>query len=578
MLVSPGIGSLFACYLLLFLAYLGWGKLSAALLGLDLRDRGTCFPYVWLGWATSLVVLQTIHLVLPLAPWVSAVFFFIGLAYLVQRSFAKETVLAGIRRVSGAYWLFLVLGGGWIAAHALTEPKLYDSGLYHFNSIRWLLEHPLVPGLGNLHGRLAFNQTFFIYVASLQVFQPLASGHNLANSFLLILVLAECAFPLFDRARAGDRLMLLVKLAFLPLVLVYGKNYALSSPSPDLGSAILRIVLFYHFVDILLRFRAGQRDIAGIKHSVLLAAVAITIKLSNIMYAVALTLLCGLLHFARGSRLRGVGSGKNLVFAGVVLIFLGLWAGRGVVLSGCPLYPSSAFCLDVEWAVPAEQVATEAEMVYRSVRSKTTSKVPQDYLVDRSWMVKWFDRMWQWKAGFAYPAMLAVAAICAAVASIAIARDKVRRRGNLLLALAIIPPLSALVFWFVTAPHPRFADPFLFLLALAGFLPWLADTQHFRVRLLLVPVILVAINTPLLLTQLERGLSPEIVMKWSPAAEPVPQVEMERYRTASGLEIYTTASGDQCWDSALPSSPYRNPDLRLRGDSLRAGFVSRNSR
>ncbi|QNP52660.1 hypothetical protein H9L05_02570 [Hymenobacter qilianensis] len=40
-------------------------------------------------------------------------------------------------------------------------PANFDSGLYHFQTLKWLNEYPTVPGLGNLHGRLAFNSSWF---------------------------------------------------------------------------------------------------------------------------------------------------------------------------------------------------------------------------------------------------------------------------------------------------------------------------------------------------------------------------------------------------------------------------------
>ena len=37
----------------------------------------------------------------------------------------------------------------------------YDSDLYHAQSIRWIEEYGVVPGLGNLHERFAYNSSFF---------------------------------------------------------------------------------------------------------------------------------------------------------------------------------------------------------------------------------------------------------------------------------------------------------------------------------------------------------------------------------------------------------------------------------
>ena len=38
---------------------------------------------------------------------------------------------------------------------------LYDSDLYHGQSIRWIEEYGVVKGLGNLHERFAYNSSFF---------------------------------------------------------------------------------------------------------------------------------------------------------------------------------------------------------------------------------------------------------------------------------------------------------------------------------------------------------------------------------------------------------------------------------
>ncbi len=579
MVISPGICLLLVIYCLLFVAYLGWGKLGAAVLGIDLPEGGGYFPFVWLGWAISLVVLQAIHLLLPISAKLSALFFVAGLLFSCCHRPGWRGLFTGMRSLRAGYLLVLIFGGAWIAAHALTEPKLVDSAVYHFNTIRWLLDYPLIPGLGNLHGRLAFNQTFFAYVASVHAFHPLAGGHNLANSFLLVLLLADCAFPLFVRAKLRSehrRLMLLVKAAFIPLIFIYGKNFALSSPSPDLASSLLRVVLFYNFVEILARRRSGQHDTAGIKLTVLLAVVAITVKLSNIMYAATLLGLCTFLYFTVRSALPDPGKGKVGRHICFLLLAICLWAGRGVILSGCPIYPSSAFCLDVEWAVPVEQVAAEAALVYSSTRGKSTSMMPQDYLRNPEWMVKWFHRMWQWKAGFAYPASVALLAVLAAVAAIAWARNQEQRCGNALLALAIAPPLSALLFWFLTAPDPRFADPYLLLLAVAGFLPWLIPPKESRLRAIAFPLsIFIFINGPLYLAHLESKPQRPLVLTRSPYPEPVPLAAMKKFTTLSGLEVYTPVHGRQCWDSPLPATPQENPYLRLRGDSIGSGFVSR---
>lgn len=48
---------------------------------------------------------------------------------------------------------------------SLNPPFAYDSGLYHIQSIKWIQEYSVVPGLANLHGRFGFNPNIFTIFA-----------------------------------------------------------------------------------------------------------------------------------------------------------------------------------------------------------------------------------------------------------------------------------------------------------------------------------------------------------------------------------------------------------------------------
>src|SRR5262249_29613766 len=85
--------------------------------------------------------------------------------------------------------LLIALGVIWIADRALAAPYVGDSYLYHFSSVRWATEYRLPPGLGNLHGRLAFNQSYFLFVSFLNLLPRRWQGHNFANSLLLVFAL-----------------------------------------------------------------------------------------------------------------------------------------------------------------------------------------------------------------------------------------------------------------------------------------------------------------------------------------------------------------------------------------------------
>jgi hypothetical protein len=57
----------------------------------------------------------------------------------------------------------------WFSLRALGGPRNGDSGLYHVPTIVWHLATRLPPGLGNLAAPFAYNQSFFLWAALLDV-------------------------------------------------------------------------------------------------------------------------------------------------------------------------------------------------------------------------------------------------------------------------------------------------------------------------------------------------------------------------------------------------------------------------
>ena len=65
---------------------------------------------------------------------------------------------------------------------ALDLPRNIDSRMYHFQSIRWINEYPIVAGLGNLSLQLGLNQSYFLLVAFLNVFPFFGQGYHVLDS------------------------------------------------------------------------------------------------------------------------------------------------------------------------------------------------------------------------------------------------------------------------------------------------------------------------------------------------------------------------------------------------------------
>ena len=492
--------------------------------------------------------------------------FLYGGLLLSKKKVQCSTTLLICHSLVGIYSTLLVFSF-CVASYAIMSPDVYDSGLYHFNSIRWLQEYAIVPGLGNLHGRLAFNNTFFGYVASLNAFPPFSYGHNLGNSFLLILVFAECLYPIFHRRAQNShisQLEIITKACLIPLILVYSIDNSLSSPTPDIASALIRIVLFYNFVAILEQLRQDHPPTAQIKYLVILAAAALTLKLSNAMYATVLILISVFFCYLLRKRIpltKYLGTFSFLIFCMV------LWMGRGVIVSGCPLYPSSAFCLDLEWTVSAKQIENQLTGIKGYRKAASNKKIDGG-----GWVKFWFAKMSQKKGAFLYPLILSLLATVSGIVFLIFNSDSKGPNNKRILLIAMIPLWAAVLFWFVMSPGLRFAEPFFFLLSLAGFLPILATKNRRRSFTIGVTgMIILAVNLPVFWSLVQYR--PALKLDLFSGAEPVRKVELITFRTNSDLEIYTPVEGDQCWDSSLPASPSPNPGLSLRKETVSSGFM-----
>ena len=566
MIISLWIIYFAVIYALLFIAYTGWGHLFFPLIRAGDHKPDNFFIYTWTGWASSLLIFQIINLLLPLTPILACSFFIIGLTLSVRAYYISETTFSSL--LSHRYFFIAVLLFAlWTASHALVQSRLYDTGLYHLNAVRWLNEYAIVPGLGNLHGRLAFNMTSFFYVASLNCFPPFNIGLNLANSFLVVLLFAECFYPIclrFQKKSGPTELEILIKSALLPLILAYSINWTLPASSPDLCSGILRIVLFYNFILILTNFKQKIVPATLVNYLLFMAVTAVTVKLTNAMYSLTLVLICVLLCIMRRRNIRVLEHKKVLI---LFFVLLATWMGRGIVLSGYPLYPSGVFGVDTEWAVSAPHLEKQVS----SIKGYRKSPGNKD-ISDGKWFIPWIKHQWSRDYLYFYVTLSVILTTVYTSAWLFQFRKGVASSRKLVVLIAIVPYWASLVFWCIMSPGMRFAWPFPHLLCLASAFPYFVHNYNRRsFRLAAMIILPVTINLPMFDCLIGHRDKVDISLTEGAMHHQKPALKI--IYTNSSLRLYTPKQGNQCWDSPLPCTPYPNEKLRLRKDSIQSGFV-----
>ena len=583
-------------YVFLGISHFGWGKTCAHILGIDEREQEK-FPItfsIWIGWAVSLFLFQIIHFVLPLNAYTTTpvLIFGTGFSSLLFTSKRKRRCIQPLignyirsltrkPAVLVAILAAILIISVWVTARAMLPPTNGDSGLYHLHTIRWVNSFHIILGLGNLHGRLAFNQAYLVYVAALNFYPFFGHGRSVANSFLFILTamtLVELLLPAIQKKtfltkveplQWGSTLFSIPVLAYLAL-----SSDGLASPSSDLTSSLLQLVIFVIFAHALSGYLRGNRESL---HTILvlsvLTATAITIKLSNLVFSAVIVALV----------LTGTWKSPKSHIRKAALILLStmsiviVWCVRGFLLSGAPLYPSTIGYFPVEWAVPIDDVVNEANLIYGWARQPTLHW--SEVLGSWSWFKPWVLRVSTILTGVVFPFAAFLMMFIVNVATVVFLRWK-RARQSYLQWLILVPLISALAFWFFTAPDPRFATVPILLMPVAMIILFLFLLRN-RINAKAFKVITLAmflVGDIHFLGYAAKNRS-NIQNISTNGWHDVKKVPLDTKVTASGLHVFTPIAGDQCWDAPLPCTPYFNEDLSLRNpNDISSGFRVRKNR
>ena len=475
----------------------GWAVVGALLYGVGClvtrwlgaaRDESVG-PLVrfWLGWSAVLALLQLWHFALPIDGRVYLVLAPLGALGLFSQ---RSELLQSARRVAttprgalGAAAFALV--AACAAALALHRPCNPDSCLYHIATLRWFREYSIVPGLGNVHLRLAFNHSYYLYASLFDVGPLRGNGEHLANGLLLLGILGPACLMLPSvldwRRRQPNSSYLTVALAGVMVDIVLGCN--LPSPTADVAVATTSTVLI--LLSIGPTIDGVELTPFRLRAVGVIAIAAVIAKPSAIIVAApfALYALVEVLHGQAG-RESWQRTAKLLAIAAGVLVVP--WLVRGAVLSGYPLFPSEIADLGLPWRIP--RGVGHRELLYE--RAFARLRADADLTTDYSWVRHWFGLEWLENREFLIPALaLLVAGPVAILLGF-------RQRRPLPMARSTLPVGVSLVVWWVLAPDPRFALPLIWCAACLAVLfalelmPWKGELAPRAARVLLALAVL----------------------------------------------------------------------------------------
>lgn len=476
---------------------------------------------------------------------------------------------------------------------SLNFPDNYDSSLYHIQSIKWIEEYPVVPGLANLHGRFGFNPNIFTFYAltSLKdIFGQEIFSLNFAVFSILVFYYIKKTHSSYIHGGFSNLFLFFL---FQFLILLGLPN--LSSPSPDYLSTAISLFVFSRMLDL-----SSQKKILAFTSYIpilLLSVYLVTIKLAAI--PILLLFIFVLVKFKSEAL-------KSLRILPFIALIIFPWIVRNVITSGWLIYPFPLIDLfNFDWKVPLESVIYEKNIVSGFAR---IHHIDGANMALFDWLPLWWHRI-----DFIYKVLFITSIV---FPSVELITQLFKKNKNPLFTNAIIiTSFLGVLFWFILAPEWRFGQSFIII---ASMTPLLSSKSYLRIKLnekfifsvILIlslgyytmgktGIVLCAVLSLLCLrltsgaikkTRMVFGLLffvlfinySKVTIKSLPPLSysnlliplklKIPaDVRFKTYKI-NNIDVYVPTNGDKCYDHAIPCTPYPNKNVVLRKQSLKYGF------
>ncbi|MGB3292287.1 MAG: hypothetical protein WBB01_04730 [Phormidesmis sp.] len=546
------------------------------------RSGDRAIAALWLGLVVLSISALAIAVFIPLSP-LAGITATAPWLLLALKSQAVRTELIGwARNLSFQSLLGYGLCSVAVAAFISQKVSWIDTGQYHYGFIQWLAEYGVTPGLALLNPQFGFVSAWFAIAAPFDFAAFEGRVSTVMNGFILLIAAVQMAIALKRIARRQAQLsdwFLLIFLLVVCVLLVKTPLLAVItiSPSPDSAIALLSVAVAWSML-------VNQSDVSPIEGRV--SADLIPLVLSVGAVSIKLTAL-PLLPITVGFYLcRRIGQGfslknclKRLVIAGSLMLLLLLpFLASEVLVSGCPLYPSTTACLDLPWTLPTAATQNLAESTHGWGR--WFGQPPSG--ANRSlWLIqKWFNN----NPSNRLIVVLILASVCSMIHQLTALTTRKLRLSEFyslfwLMALAVV----GTAFMLLKAPMFRFGMSYVLLLPILS-ISFLCDAGAQRksgylltkyplrpLRKLEHSLLFIGVFWAVALSgQSYSGLSDRLLI-----APPLPAVALQVQKSNQITYFVSQDNRERCWSADLPCVSSIRPDVKLRNPTvgIRGGFI-----
>lgn len=329
----------------------------------------------------------------------------------------------------------------------------YDSDLYHGQSIRWLEEYGIVPGLGNLHERFAYNSSFFALSALYSLKFMLGYSMHAMSGFVALVLSVTCLpimqswkqkkFSVADFARIG--------------AIYYLTTITNEVVSPASDYAVM-CVIFFIVIKWLDALESKTKEIAPYALLCVVGVYALTLKLTAGL--ILILLIKPAYQLIKERRVKEI-----FIYLGMGLLVAAWWMTRTVIISGWLLYPFTALDLfNVDWKMDAHMINLDAMQIKvwgRALYNVTLIDVPVS-----GWFPNWFSSTLS-----AMEKLFILGDFAAIIGAVVLSAWTFFKRKweQLDLMLVSVAMIGCYVFWQTSAPLMRYGYAYVLLLIFVVF-------------------------------------------------------------------------------------------------------------
>jgi hypothetical protein len=443
---------------------------------------------------------------------------------------------------------------------ATTIPENPDTAIYHAQGIHWIENFKVVPGLGNLHERFAYNSSWLVINALFSLsFLNIQSFHILPS--LLFLVCASYFFSgVFAVSGGSKRISDLIKYVFFIATLLLLQT-EISSPGTDFPVTLIIWIICAEWVK-LLESAQELRTFEGIVLAII-AFFCATIKLSSV--PIVLFILWVLITEIRKKRLINI-----LVICIAALMIFVPYIGRNIILSGHLFFPGlKNDPIHVDWGIPSADVEVEKSTIHWFA---LLPRVDLKVFNTMTWQDQYKE--WFYNQIPRHKAMLTYLVLIPIPFSLLLLFRKWRTllKSQSEICWPILCMYAGVLFWLITAPTFRFG--YGFIMAAIGLT--CAFLVHFIMgmnTLLNKGALFLAFILTLLVgfeagkgslhvdTIRERILLPQDYPTWHTES-----------CDFGNFTILCQTEWDSCWYYPFPCANAGNMDIEMRGSDFSEGF------